>query len=597
MKSYDHHMLMQEYLPIALRGTLPDHMISFCNCNHRYLLTLKSYVHNRAHPEGSIDEGYLAQENVACMEEQGDQKVTEEIKWLTCGPLRVVKKYSGYLVKGYRFHTRKRQGLLRTQNSGVDVMWVDINKGCKKDDNVTLVSFSYKTHTGVNLIDDLFVFGSQVDMVFYFMDPKHIAWVIVRHVKLRDLFDVGGAYDDIFDLPNLKRLGDDGIDVSPEMIIATENTDVIDDEENNRGWVGVRGYASPQLISILIVRYMIKVLSFLQLISLLKEINQVIHKLLKEASLLLKNTALLKEFNQQLPFRAQKKVRGYTQKTETWHMSSYQKIIMTFNRVRKPVEYEGNELVQYLGTRVRMANHAKFVIHPAEISEINKWHREKGRTWKGSLKACAYDSSLTIDQIVAPKTEKDNRVNPTQFKKLVTHWFTLEYQSMCDLKRKSRAKMEEPHVSRTKSFARLAHEENGVYLTRVQIYAETRTHKNGNIVNEKVAQVMTSLQAIARDSSNTQGSSTLGSVDDFPNDNYSKLKGPEKRGVEQLKTMVNVMANIIQEHIPNANLSGILSNMNIPMPGITSTVLRNSNSVNQIASSKSHHNDDEIVLW
>ncbi|CAH1440039.1 unnamed protein product [Lactuca virosa] len=113
----------------------------------------------------------------------------------------------------------------------------------------------------------------------------------------------------------------------------------------------------------------------------------------------------------------------------------------------------------------------------------------------------------------------------------------------------------------------------------------------------------TSLQAIASDSSNTHGSSTLGSIDDFSNDDYSKVKGPEKRGyiicvgrmptvkekvvscsndpsVEQLKIMVNVMANIIQEQIPNANLSGILSNMNIQMPGSTSKVPRNSNSVN-----------------
>nr|KAJ0226424.1 hypothetical protein LSAT_V11C100031880 [Lactuca sativa] len=342
---------------------------------------------------------------------------------------------------------------------------------------------------------------------------------------------------------------------------------------------------------------------------------------------------------------AQKKVRGYTQKTETWNMSSSQKIVVTFNRFGKPVGDEGNELVQYLGTLVRMANHvgidyddwrkipiqkkedmysmvkAKFVIHPVETSEIKKWilfsMGKKWRTWKGSLKARAYDSSLTIDQIVAQQTEKDNRVNPTQFKKLVTHWFTPEYQSMCDLRRKSRAKMEEPHVSGTKSFARLAHEEalkNCVYPTRGQIYVKTRTRKNGNIVNEKVAQVMNSLQAIASDSSNTQGSNTLGSVDDFSNDDYCKVKGPEKRGyircvgrmptvkekvvscsndpsVEQLKTMVNVMANIIQEHIPNANLSGILSNMNIQMPGNTSTCPRNSNSVNQRASSESHHND------
>nr|KAJ0195766.1 hypothetical protein LSAT_V11C700351590 [Lactuca sativa] len=201
-------------------------------------------------------------------------------------------------------------------------------------------------------------------------------------------------------------------------------------------------------------------------------------------------------------------------------------------------------------------------------------HGEKWRTWKGSLKACTYDSSLTIDQIVAQKTEKDNRVNPTQFKKLVTHWFTPEYQSMCDLRRKSRAKMEEPHVSGTKSFARLAHEEalkNGVYPTRGQIYVKTRTRKNGNIVNEKVAQVMTSLEAIASDSSNTQGSNTLGSVDDFSNDDYSKVKGPAKRGY--------------------IRCVGRMPTVKEKMPGNTSTVPRNSNSINQRVSSESHHND------
>ncbi|CAI9298708.1 unnamed protein product [Lactuca saligna] len=132
--------------------------------------------------------------------------------------------------------------------------------------------------------------------------------------------------------------------------------------------------------------------------------------------------------------------------------------------------------------------------------------------------------------------------------------------------------------------------------------------------------MQTSLQAIASVSSNTQGSRTLGSVDDFSNDDYSKVKGPEKRGyircvgrmptvkekvvscsndpsVEQLKTMLNIMANIIQEHIPNAKLSGILSNMNIQMPGNTSTVPHNSNSVNQRASSENHHNDDYHCLF
>nr|XP_043619730.1 uncharacterized protein LOC122591531 [Erigeron canadensis] len=132
MKSYDCHMLMQEYLPITLRGTLPDHVsmilidlcdffkriclkdlseddlkflesraaITLCKMEQvfppsfftvmvhlvihlvrevrlggpmtfwwmypieRDLSTLKSYVNNKAYPEGSIAEGYLARESL-----------------------------------------------------------------------------------------------------------------------------------------------------------------------------------------------------------------------------------------------------------------------------------------------------------------------------------------------------------------------------------------------------------------------------------------------------------------------------------------------------------------------------------------------------
>ncbi|GKB63075.1 hypothetical protein Tco_0919261 [Tanacetum coccineum] len=53
MKSYDCHMLMQEYMPIALLGTLPDYVSKVG------LMTHKSYVSNKAYPGGSIVEGYL----------------------------------------------------------------------------------------------------------------------------------------------------------------------------------------------------------------------------------------------------------------------------------------------------------------------------------------------------------------------------------------------------------------------------------------------------------------------------------------------------------------------------------------------------------
>ena len=223
------------------------------------------------------------------MEEQQDQAVTKEIKWFARGPLKNVQRYSGYIVKGYRFHTLKREKFLKTQNSGVVVTlhdasyassrdrrpiegvvnyygklndiielnysgfirvvlfkcdWVDLNRGCKKDDSVTLVNFSYKTHTGDNLMDDPFILASQADKVFYTVDPKNKDWEVVRHVKVRDVFDMGGdsqvggnPYDDIFDVPNLHRSGDDGddgIDVTPQMEAEVEvevEAEGVDSEE------------------------------------------------------------------------------------------------------------------------------------------------------------------------------------------------------------------------------------------------------------------------------------------------------------------------------------------------------------------------------
>ncbi|KAI3717205.1 hypothetical protein L1987_68672 [Smallanthus sonchifolius] len=234
---------------------------------------------------------------------------------------------------------------------------------------------------------------------------------------------------------------------------------------------------------------------------------------------------------------------------------------------------------------------SKFIIHPDETSEIKKWifHSmgKKWRTWKSSLKARGYDPSLIIDEIMAQQTNNDNRVNPTQFRELVTRWFTPEFQSTCAVKRSSRSKMKEPHITGTKSFARLAHElatkNNDVYPTRAEMYITTRTRKDGSIVDDKAAEVVALLKAIASDST-----STPGDLDDFTNDDYSKVKGPEKRGyvrlvgrmpaaksngnsstdsqtIHQLKSVVNVMLNIIQEHIPNANLSTVLSNMNIQL--------------------------------
>ncbi|KAL8251717.1 hypothetical protein R6Q59_035410 [Mikania micrantha] len=235
---------------------------------------------------------------------------------------------------------------------------------------------------------------------------------------------------------------------------------------------------------------------------------------------------------------APKKVRSHTQKARIWKMVSNERILVMFNKFGKPMGDECKELVQYLGTLVRMPEHVSI--------EYSDWRK-------------------------APMQQKE-------------YMYSL-VKNTCAKKRSSRSKMKEPHVTGTKSFARLAHEvamkNDGVYPTRGEMYIKTRTRKDGSVVDDEAASVVTSLKAITSDSTITPRDR-----DDFTRDDYSKVKGPEKRGyvrlvgrmpatkdegdfasnsqtIHQLQSVVNVMKNIIHEHIPNANLSSVLSDMNI----------------------------------
>ncbi|KAG8485982.1 hypothetical protein CXB51_019310 [Gossypium anomalum] len=143
----------------------------------RFLSKLKSYCRNKRYPEGSIAEGYLAEECMAfCSRYLEDvetglnrpsrnaglndhnlaktylfqsyrepigkveiaelddiswiqahryvwsgKDVNDEVKWLSQGSNRVIKRYSAFLINGYRFHTKYRERMRRTQNCGVVV--------------------------------------------------------------------------------------------------------------------------------------------------------------------------------------------------------------------------------------------------------------------------------------------------------------------------------------------------------------------------------------------------------------------------------------------------------------------------------------------
>ncbi|KAK6277217.1 hypothetical protein POUND7_017540 [Theobroma cacao] len=64
-----------------------------------------------------------------------DQQVLKEIKLLSPGPSRVVRRLKGFIVNGFRFHTQDREKKIKTQNSGVVITALTESYASSQDQN------------------------------------------------------------------------------------------------------------------------------------------------------------------------------------------------------------------------------------------------------------------------------------------------------------------------------------------------------------------------------------------------------------------------------------------------------------------------------
>lgn len=151
-----------------------------------------------------------------------DGKMDENLYNLVCSPSRVVRRYAGYIVNGFRFHTIDRCEKRKTQNSGVMVRgddnsdkeyygilkdvfemcyhggncvfvfkcsWFDVEhlgRGYKVDDHGS-ISVNKKASLKT---DEVYVLESQVEQVFYIQHPKSADWNFVIKTQPRDLYDL-----------------------------------------------------------------------------------------------------------------------------------------------------------------------------------------------------------------------------------------------------------------------------------------------------------------------------------------------------------------------------------------------------------------------
>ncbi|KAK9075753.1 hypothetical protein SSX86_004082 [Deinandra increscens subsp. villosa] len=171
------------------------------------------------------------QDHVAELLSSGDHRITEDLRILASGPAEFVTKYKGFIINGFRFHTKDLEKNRKTQNSGVmleamtnsfssardnnpimgDVTyygilneiieleydadkkvvlfhcdWISNGSRKKQDDNgFTLLNFE-----GLKSHNDPFILASQAQQVFYVADRVDKGWKVVIKTTPRDSYDM-----------------------------------------------------------------------------------------------------------------------------------------------------------------------------------------------------------------------------------------------------------------------------------------------------------------------------------------------------------------------------------------------------------------------
>ncbi|KAK2360761.1 hypothetical protein QL285_085991 [Trifolium repens] len=239
-----------------------------------------------------------------------------------------------------------------------------------------------------------------------------------------------------------------------------------------------------------------------------------------------------------------KRLRGPTRMQDVWDMDADDIIIVNLDKKGRPTGQEGSNLTRFIGSVVRRKEYAsigyiswkdmpdndksemlKLIESKYEfVPPINDTTREmlkseineRWKQWKSDLKSKAYDPSKTEEEVayVKPDSRKISKIN-----------------------RENRAKFKDVHCMGTKSLPKLIDEKkknsNGRSPTRKEIYIETRTRKDGSIVNEDARGVIEKLNKYDNETGTSQSVEEIQSDMSWKDDIYSKVKGTEKRGEQR----------------------------------------------------------------
>ncbi|KAL0559505.1 hypothetical protein IC582_004118 [Cucumis melo] len=156
---------------------------------------------------------------VALALEVPKNSITPSLRWIAHGPSPHVATYSGYIINGYQYHTKRRDDIRRVQNSGVSITATTMQVSSSKDKNPVMSDMTFYgvireiweidyhqlsfilfkcdwvdnrsgvkvDELGFTIVDlkrighksDSFILATQAKQVFYVQDSANPEWSVV----------------------------------------------------------------------------------------------------------------------------------------------------------------------------------------------------------------------------------------------------------------------------------------------------------------------------------------------------------------------------------------------------------------------------------
>ncbi|KAK5845745.1 hypothetical protein PVK06_001959 [Gossypium arboreum] len=513
----------------------------------RFLRKLKSYCRNKRYPEGSIAEGYLAEEcmtfcsryledvetrlnrptrnvglndhnlaetylfqsygesvdkvEIAELDDiswiqahryvlfhydlveplRNGKDVNDEVKWLSQGPDRVIKRYSAFLINGYGFHTKYRERMRRTQNCGVIVNSSITSYASARDSNLIEGNVEY-----CGLLTDI------IELDYYGR------WkVVLFRCDWADVNTARGIKKDEFGKMRRKRLRDLSI---------VQNTP--NSEEGNSEQQTVVGSSN-------------------------------VSETLDEPE----------EF--QTESGGTRRVRGRTFLRDLYDLDPVERVKVNRNTHGQPVGSEARLLAGYLGILGRNANmlpinyeswhhmpdsnknQALANIKERFALEVSNDYIKKalGKKWrdnKSTFKKQYFQKDISLE-------EKLRNVLPGmlmyQWEDAVRFWNSKKGEDRERVGTSSRQKQKFTHPAGSRSFASVAEAEevkSGQKIGRLQLFEITHRKKDGSPMTSEAGEIMEKLKEKKTEYEAIASTDSYVNLENIDNRIITKVLGPER---------------------------------------------------------------------